>query len=163
MSEFFISTHGVRKGLTDTALKTAESGYLTRRLVDVAQDLLISEEDCGTDRAYVVEDIIDRKTNSVIEGIFDRLVGRYAKEDVINPTTQEVLVESDELITDTSLVKSLKRVLKKSSFVMYSPVSPSTVYVRSVMVATWQRVRSLKWARLLVSWLLNPLGNRVLS
>ena len=100
VSEFFISTHGVRKGLTDTALKTAESGYLTRRLVDVAQDLLISEEDCGTDRAYVVEDIIDRKTNSVIEGIFDRLVGRYAKEDVINPTTQEVLVESDELITD---------------------------------------------------------------
>ena len=69
MSEFFISTHGVRKGLTDTALKTAESGYLTRRLVDVAQDVVIIEEDCGTDRGYLVEDIVDRKTNTILEPV----------------------------------------------------------------------------------------------
>ena len=100
VSEFFISTHGVRKGLTDTALKTAESGYLTRRLVDVAQDVLISEEDCGTDRAYVMEDIVDRKTNSVIESLYDRLVGRYVKEDVFDPKTNELIIESDELISD---------------------------------------------------------------
>jgi DNA-directed RNA polymerase beta' subunit len=100
VSEFFISTHGVRKGLTDTALKTAESGYLTRRLVDVAQDVLISEDDCGTDRAVWVEDIIDRKTNTVIESLYDRVVGRYVKEDVVDPTTKEVLIASDELATD---------------------------------------------------------------
>jgi len=100
VSEFFISTHGVRKGLTDTALKTAESGYLTRRLVDVAQDVMISEEDCGTDRSAIVSDIMDRKTNTVIEALYDRLVGRYAKEDVVDPQTGKVYVESDELISD---------------------------------------------------------------
>jgi DNA-directed RNA polymerase subunit beta' len=75
VSEFFISTHGVRKGLTDTALKTAESGYLTRRLVDVAQDVMIVEEDCETDSGYDIEDIRDRKNNTVIEDLersFDR-------------------------------------------------------------------------------------------
>ncbi len=100
VSEFFISTHGVRKGLTDTALKTAESGYLTRRLVDVAQDVIINEEDCGTDRGYPVSEIVDRKTSSIIESLYDRLVGRYAKETVINPITKEVLVEEDEFIDD---------------------------------------------------------------
>ncbi len=100
VSEFFISTHGVRKGLTDTALKTAESGYLTRRLVDVAQDVIINEEDCGTDRGYVVSEIVDRKTNSVIESLYDRLVGRYAKETIVDPITKEVLVEEDEFIND---------------------------------------------------------------
>jgi len=100
VSEFFISTHGVRKGLTDTALKTAESGYLTRRLVDVAQDVSVVEEDCGTDRGYLVEDIRDRKSNSIIEGVFDRLVGRYIKETVTDPKTGEVIIESDEFITE---------------------------------------------------------------
>jgi len=100
VSEFFISTHGVRKGLTDTALKTAESGYLTRRLVDVAQDVMIVEEDCGTDTGYVVEDIRDRKNNTVIEEFKDRLIGRYAKEDIINPKTGEVMVESDAYISE---------------------------------------------------------------
>lgn len=102
VSEFFISTHGVRKGLTDTALKTAESGYLTRRLVDVAQDVIINEEDCGTDRGYLVEEIVDRKTNSVIEGLYDRLVGRYSKETIIDPVTKEVLIEEDEFINEAT-------------------------------------------------------------
>ena len=100
VSEFFISTHGVRKGLTDTALKTAESGYLTRRLVDVGQDVIISEDDCHTDRGYYVEDIIDIKDNNKIEGLFDRIVGRFAKETVTHPETGEVLVEAEEFIDE---------------------------------------------------------------
>ena len=97
VSEFFISTHGVRKGLTDTALKTAESGYLTRRLVDVAQDVIIKEDDCGTDKGYWIETLMDRKTNSVIEPLQDRLVGRYSKQDVTDPKTGELIIASDEL------------------------------------------------------------------
>ena len=100
VSEFFISTHGVRKGLTDTALKTAESGYLTRRLVDVAQDVIIKEDDCGTDKGYWIETLMDRKTNSVIEPLQDRLVGRYSKQDVTDPNTGELIIASDEFITD---------------------------------------------------------------
>ncbi len=100
VSEFFISTHGVRKGLTDTALKTAESGYLTRRLVDVAQDVIISEDDCHTDRGYYVEDIIDNKDNNKIESLFDRIVGRYAKEAVTDPKTGEIIVDEEEFIDD---------------------------------------------------------------
>ena len=100
VSEFFISTHGVRKGLTDTALKTAESGYLTRRLVDVAQDVIVKQEDCGTDKGYWVEAIVDRKTNTIIESLFDRLVGRYSKQEITDPKTGEVILESDEFLTD---------------------------------------------------------------
>ena len=100
VSEFFISTHGVRKGLTDTALKTAESGYLTRRLVDVAQDVIVKEDDCGTDKGYWVETLMDRKTNTVIEPLMDRLVGRYSKQDVTDPNTGELIIASDEFISD---------------------------------------------------------------
>ena len=100
VSEFFISTHGVRKGLTDTALKTAESGYLTRRLVDVAQDVMIREEDCGTDRGYYVEDVIDQKDNSRIEKFYDRIVGRYSKDELVDPDTGEVIVSDDEFIDE---------------------------------------------------------------
>ena len=114
VSEFFISTHGVRKGLTDTALKTAESGYLTRRLVDVAQDVMIVEEDCGTDTGYVVEDIRDRKNNTVIEELKDRLVGRYAKEDIIDPKTGEVLVESDQYISEPMATRIVEAGIKKT-------------------------------------------------
>ena len=100
VSEFFLSTHGVRKGLTDTALKTAESGYLTRRLVDVAQHVIIKEDDCGTDKGYWVEDLVDRKTNTIIEPLHDRLVGRYSKQDVVDPNTGEIIIESDQYITE---------------------------------------------------------------
>jgi len=98
--EYFISAHGARKGLTDTALKTAESGYLTRRLVDVAQDVIVKQEDCGTDKGYWVEAIVDRKTNTIIESLYDRLVGRYTKQEVTDPKTGEVIIESDEFITE---------------------------------------------------------------
>lgn len=100
VSEFFTSTHGVRKGLTDTALKTAESGYLTRRLVDVAQDVVVKEDDCGTDRGYWVEEIRDRKQDSLVESLFDRLVGRYAKDAVYHPETKELLVDADEFMNE---------------------------------------------------------------
>ena len=100
VSEFFISTHGVRKGLTDTALKTAESGYLTRRLVDVAQEVIITEEDCGTERGYLVRDIVDNKNNAMIEKFFDRIVGRFSQQPIVNPQTGEVIVEENTYITE---------------------------------------------------------------
>ena len=100
VSEFFISTHGVRKGLTDTALKTAESGYLTRRLVDVAQDVIVNEEDCGTDRGFLIGDIIDNKNNSIIERFEERVIGRYAFNDIVDPVTGEVIVKENEFIDE---------------------------------------------------------------
>ncbi len=87
--EYFISTHGARKGLADTALRTADSGYLTRRLVDVAQDVIVREEDCGTDKGFTVSRIQDGK--EVIEDLYDRLEGRYCFETVRHPETGEIL------------------------------------------------------------------------
>lgn len=96
--EYFISTHGARKGLADTALRTADSGYLTRRLVDVAQDVIVREEDCGTDKGFVVGKIQDGK--EVIEDLYDRIEGRYAFQTVRHPETGEVIVGRNELIQD---------------------------------------------------------------
>ncbi|WP_079708173.1 DNA-directed RNA polymerase subunit beta' [Paraliobacillus ryukyuensis] len=96
--EYFISTHGARKGLADTALKTADSGYLTRRLVDVAQDVIIREEDCGTDKGLTVRSI--KEGTEMIEPLFDRLVGRTAFQTVRHPETEEVLIERNEVITE---------------------------------------------------------------
>ena len=98
VQEYFISSHGARKGLTDTALKTADSGYLTRRLVDVSQDVIIREDDCGTEDYLVVKDIKDG--NEIIEGFKDRLVGRTCAEDIIHPETGEVLVKRNELMDE---------------------------------------------------------------
>ncbi len=96
--EYFISTHGARKGLADTALKTANSGYLTRRLVDVAQDSTVVEQDCGTMRGIVAEPLIDG--GEVIVRIGERILGRVASEDVIDPHSGDILVEMDEEITE---------------------------------------------------------------
>ncbi|MFL2078828.1 DNA-directed RNA polymerase subunit beta' [Marinilactibacillus psychrotolerans] len=96
--EMFISTHGARKGMTDTALKTADSGYLTRRLVDVAQDVIIREEDCGTKRGLLVKSIKDG--NEEIEPLEDRIIGRYARKTVRHPETNEVMVAENDLITE---------------------------------------------------------------
>ncbi|MGA9466898.1 MAG: DNA-directed RNA polymerase subunit beta' [Exiguobacterium marinum] len=98
VQEYFISTHGARKGLADTALKTADSGYLTRRLVDVAQDVIIREEDCGTDRGIRVSAL--REGTEEIESLYDRLVGRTSFETVTHPETGEVLIDKNELITE---------------------------------------------------------------
>ena len=94
--EYFISTHGARKGLTDTALRTADSGYLTRRLVDVSQDVIVREEDCGTRDGIIVRDI--RDGNEIIEPLADRLEGRTVTEDIINPKTGEIIVRENETI-----------------------------------------------------------------
>ena len=99
-SEFFISTHGARKGSTDTALKTADSGYLTRRLVDVAQEVIISEDDCGTDRGFVVTELYNNDDKSVIVPLYDRLVGRFSQKDIFHPETKKLIVSGGELITE---------------------------------------------------------------
>lgn len=101
--EYFISTHGARKGLADTALKTADSGYLTRRLVDVAQDVIVREDDCGTDRGLPITAI--QEGSEVIESLYDRLVGRTAFRTVKHPETGEVFVKKDEQITEDIAMK----------------------------------------------------------
>ena len=95
--EYFISTHGARKGLADTALKTADAGYLTRRLVDVAQDVIITEDDCRTLRTLTITPL--RQNDEIVEGIGDRIEGRTAGEAVLHPVTEEVLAEEGELIS----------------------------------------------------------------
>lgn len=99
VSEFFISTHGARKGSTDTALKTAESGYLTRRLVDVSQDVIVSQEDCGTERGFDVSEILDAEGKSVVS-LADRITGRFLAKDVVDPTTGEVLAHRNDILNE---------------------------------------------------------------
>ena len=94
--QYFISTHGARKGLADTALKTADSGYLTRRLVDVAQDVIISEHDCGTLDGIEAKAIIE--SGEIIEPLRDRIVGRVSLEKIVDPVTGEVIVDANEEI-----------------------------------------------------------------
>ncbi|WP_066129533.1 DNA-directed RNA polymerase subunit beta' [Gemelliphila asaccharolytica] len=109
--EYFISSHGARKGLADTALKTADSGYLTRRLVDVAQDVIVREKDCGTSRGLKIESL--KNGTDEIESLQERLEGRYSKEDIINPETKEIIVNAGEMISiDTA--KEIEKVGIKS-------------------------------------------------
>ena len=105
VNEFFLNTHGARKGNADTALRTADSGYLTRRLVDVAQDIIVKEEDCGCLSGLVVTSLVDEKDNSVIESLGERILGRYAAKKVVNPETKAVIVEKDEMITENMVTK----------------------------------------------------------
>ncbi len=100
VSEYFLSTHSARKGNVDTALKTANSGYLTRRLVDVVQDVIVKEHDCGTIQGVVVEAFINEKDGNVIESLSERITGRYTNKKVINPETKEVIIDKNELITE---------------------------------------------------------------
>ena len=122
--EYFISTHGARKGLADTALKTADAGYLTRRLVDVAQDVVINEEDCGTLRGIERSDLIEN--DKVIQPLSERIEGRYLLDDVHDPKTGEVIVSKDELITP----KLAKRI---------EEAGVSSVKVRSVLTCEAKR------------------------
>ena len=109
--EYFISSHGARKGLADTALRTADSGYLTRRLVDVSQDLIIREDDCGTHDGIEVEEI--REGNQVLEKLDERLVGRYLIEDLYHPETKELLCDTNTMITDDLAKKIMESGITK--------------------------------------------------
>ncbi len=112
VSEFFIATHGARKGGADTALKTADSGYLTRRLVDVAQDVIVREEDCHTDHGFVVKDIIGAN-NKVIVKLKERLIGRYSLRPIVDPKTKEVIVEGNTLISEKDAQKVIDAGIKE--------------------------------------------------
>ena len=105
--EYFISTHGARKGLADTALKTADAGYLTRRLVDVAQDVVVVEEDCGTVLGLEISAL--KEGEDIIEPLGDRVVGNVAREDIVDPISDEVIVKSGEIIGDEAAEMRSKR------------------------------------------------------
>ena len=109
--EYFISAHGARKGLSDTALRTADSGYLTRRLVDVSQDIIVREHDCGTHEGIMIYDIKDG--NQIIEKMEERLLGRYVVEDVYNPETNELIVDKDTMITEAIAEKIVNAGIEK--------------------------------------------------
>lgn len=109
--EYFTSTHGARKGLADTALRTADSGYLTRRLVDVAQDVIVREDDCGTDKGFMVSKIHDGK--EVIEDLYDRIDGRYSFETIRHPETKEIIVNRNELIDASKAIEIISAGIEK--------------------------------------------------
>ena len=100
VSEFFLSTHGTRKGAVDTALKTADAGYLTRRLVDVSQDIIVREEDCGTEAGTLVEAFINENDGTVIETLYDRILGRFTNKKILHPETKEVICEANTYINE---------------------------------------------------------------
>jgi DNA-directed RNA polymerase subunit beta' len=109
--EFFISTHGARKGLADTALRTADSGYLTRRLVDVSQDVIVRELDCGTEKGIEISDV--KSGSEIIEPLAERLVGRYATEDVYDPNTKELIISKDDPMDEHVAERIVKSGVKK--------------------------------------------------
>ncbi len=116
--EYFISSHGARKGLTDTALRTADSGYLTRRLVDVSQDVIVREIDCGAEEGEWISAIMDGK--EVIEPLADRIIGRVAMADVVHPETGDIIIKNEDIITDNQAKRVVEAGVEK-------------VYIRSVL------------------------------
>ena len=113
VSEFFLATHGARKGAVDTALKTADAGYLTRRLVDVVQDIIVREDDCGTEQGIVVSEFINEKDGTIIESLRDRIVGRYTNKPILDPETKDVLYERNTYITEQIADKILEKGIKE--------------------------------------------------
>ena len=137
--EYFISSHGGRKGLSDTALKTADSGYLTRRLVDVAHSIIIQEDDCGDTRGQMVGAIFEPKTprekdprQHIIEPMSDRLSGRFAIVDIVNPFTKKPIVKKDEMITEDQ-AKEIEEVLYRHADETGTSIRDVKVKVRSVL------------------------------
>ena len=109
--EYFIAAHGARKGLSDTALRTADSGYLTRRLVDVSQDIIVKEHDCGTHEGIEVCDIKDG--NQIVEKLEERLIGRYPLEDIINPNNNELIADTNTMLTEKVIEKIIAAGIEK--------------------------------------------------
>ena len=113
VAEFFLSSHGSRKGSADTALRTADSGYLTRRLVEVVQDIIVKEEDCGSIHGVEVTDLVNEKDNSVIESLAERILGRFTAQKVVHPETKEVIVDKNVLLTENLVKKITEAGVKK--------------------------------------------------
>ncbi len=113
VSEFFLSSHGSRKGSADTALRTADSGYLTRRLVEVVQDIIVKEEDCGSIHGVEVSDLINDKDGSVIEPLAERILGRFTAQKIVNPETKEVIADKGVQITENIVKKITDAGIKK--------------------------------------------------
>ncbi len=113
VTEFFTSTHGTRKGAADTALKTAEAGYLTRRLVDVVQDMIVKSEECGTTEGIVAETIYNDKDGTVVETLKERIIGRYTWKNIIDPSSKDVLIEANTFITERLADKIINADIKK--------------------------------------------------
>ena len=112
VSEFFLATHGARKGAVDTALKTADAGYLTRRLVDVAQDIIVKEDDCGTDQ-YVTVEAFKNEDGTTVESLKDRIIGRYTNKKLLHPETKEVIIDRNEYITEAIAEKIVEAGITK--------------------------------------------------
>ncbi|MGN6292717.1 MAG: DNA-directed RNA polymerase subunit beta' [Chitinophagaceae bacterium] len=145
--DYFISTHGARKGLADTALKTADAGYLTRRLVDVAQDVVITEEDCGTLRGIATSALKDNE--DIIEPLSDRIMGRTSLHDIYNPTTEELIIAAGEEISET-LAKRIEE------------AGIETVEIRSVLTCESKRGCCVKcYGKNLASGILAQRGDAV--
>ncbi len=144
VSEFFIASHGSRKGGADTAIKTADSGYLTRRLVDVAQNVIVTEEDCGSDHGFVVTEIRIRENDTPAVPLSDRIAGRYTVHDIIHPTTGEVIIEANTLINkDAALYiekTGVKEVEIRSLFGCEAP-SGICAHCYGTNLATGERVK----------------------
>ena len=159
--QYFISTHGARKGLADTALKTANSGYLTRRLVDVAQDVVVIEQDCGTERGLLMAPVIDG--GDIIESLADRVLGRIVAADVVKPGSDEVLVPLARSLTNSGCSASKRWVLTRFSYARRSLVRRATVFVRPVTVVILAVVTRSTWAKRLVLWPLSRLVSQAHS
>jgi DNA-directed RNA polymerase subunit beta' len=144
--QYFISTHGARKGLADTALKTANSGYLTRRLVDVAQDLVVTEVDCGTDQGLLMTPVIDG--GDIIESLGDRVLGRIVAGTCSEPGTEdEIAIPPAPCSTSAGSVASRKWASTRSKCARRSPVRRATASVPPATAATWPAAIASTWAR----------------
>jgi DNA-directed RNA polymerase subunit beta' len=147
--QYFISTHGARKGLADTALKTANSGYLTRRLVDVTQDLVVTEVDCGTQNGVAMRALVEG--GEIIEALRDRVLGRVAAVDVVNPESQETLFEPARCSTRTRWRRSSRSGSTRSGSARRSPATPATACAPAATAVTSVAARWSTSARRSVS------------
>lgn len=159
--QYFVSTHGARKGLADTALKTANSGYLTRRLVDVTQDLVVTEDDCGTHRGVLMKALVEG--GDVAEALGDRVLGRVTAEDVLDPDTHDVIFEAGHLINEDDVEQITKLGIDEMMVRTRLPVKLVMVCARSVTDVISAEAHWLTPVKQSVLSLLSPLVNRVLS
>ena len=159
--QYFVSTHGARKGLADTALKTANSGYLTRRLVDVTQDLVVTEDDCGTHQGVLMKALVEG--GEVTESLADRILGRVTADPVINPDNQEEIFPAGHLLEEDDVDSSRSSALTKSRSALRLPAKHATVFAPSATAAISAAASSLMPVKLSVLSPLSPLVNRVLS